>query len=142
MTYDLKLERELLVIIRDFPLDLNSPGDQFKPQFPDSIQFFPVLAAYKEFGGDGQWRLLESHLKIIRERGWVEGEEFKNGWGPQQLTDAGHARLDWILDNTVPKKFSRLILGLAEKALSSIVLPILVSILTVYVSQYFLPIQP
>ena len=137
MNYDYKLERQILESIRDFPLDLNSGGDQFTPLYPETIQFLPALSHYKAFGGDGQWSLFEGHLRSMRARGWIEGLELENDWGPQNLTDSGHARLEFLMEQDFSNWFPRFLKSALGVGLTSLFLPIAVTVITVLVLKRF-----
>ena len=75
-------------------------------------------------------------LKQMKERGFLAvSNDYKQGV-KTRLTPAGHDRLLWHRENTWLGRIGRAIWSVADMALSSIVTPIVVSVLTVLVMKW------
>ena len=139
MSYSLDLEHDLLKYLHDWPHDPDGPSGAAPIVNPETlllIPFFEKKERKTQAEVDKHWRILESHLKTARECGWVSGTPYKNGWGKQTLTPAGHERIDWHYDRSKKSKFIRFLATTFGVAITSIALPVTAAILTVLVINY------
>ena len=76
------------------------------------------------------------HLERMMENALVGEREGTDASTVFFLTTAGHKRLDWHRQNTPFRKLVRWLNEKIDKALTSVILPIVVSVLTVIVLNY------
>ncbi|MCE8547834.1 hypothetical protein KBY25_18610 [Ruegeria pomeroyi] len=77
------------------------------------------------------------HLERMAENGFVNPSVETPEWSTYSLTLLGHDRLEVHRKNTLIRKAARVIGGWIDKAMTSVFLPILVSVLTVLIMNYF-----
>jgi hypothetical protein len=127
VSYDLKLEKELLTYIRDWQLDADAPGGGAPLSFPETLAFIPSLRTASNSAAQHDWRRLVSHFEVCTARGWVAATQTTPTLQEAALTPEGHQRLDWYRDKEWRQRVPRLF----EGAFQSIFLPVVASILTV-----------
>ena len=77
------------------------------------------------------------HLKNMAERGQLDEHESTAEWSRYSLTALGHDVIEIHRQNAFYKRALRLITSWMDKAMTSILLPIVVSVLTVLALRFF-----
>ena len=76
------------------------------------------------------------HFDRMAQSGFVTRTAACAEWSTYELTLQGHERLESFRQNTLLKKIMRLVGGWLDKAMTSIFMPILVAVLTVFIMNY------
>ncbi len=131
MKYQISQEKLILEVI-----ERNDDGEGFGTDFPEFLSQFGFESRDKEEVA-AMWENFCYQIRQIEQRGFIKVSPIGDTAISLELLPLGHEQLEFHRKNTWYFKVVSVLCRWMDKAMTSVVFPIVAAVLTVFVMQFF-----